>query len=84
MGGTASVVKITPDEKRIAIKAAKAMNLKVAGVDIIRSSKGPLLIEVNSSAGLEGIEGATNKDKASEMIKAIEKNFKLKLNESLT
>ncbi|MEK8179566.1 30S ribosomal protein S6--L-glutamate ligase [Flavobacterium buctense] len=78
MGGTASVIKPTPDEKKIAIKAAKAMDLKVAGVDIIRSSKGPLLLEVNSSPGLEGIEGATNKDIAGEMIKAIEKNFKSK------
>lgn len=78
MGGTASVVKVTAEEKRIAIKAAKAMDLKVAGVDIIRSSKGPLLLEVNSSPGLEGIEGATNKDIAGEMIKAIEKNFKWK------
>jgi len=77
LGGTASVIKATPEEKRIAIKAAKAMNLKVAGVDIIRSSKGPLLLEVNSSPGLEGIEGATNKDIAGEMILAIEKNFKL-------
>lgn len=76
LGGTASVIKVTPEEKRIAIKAAKAMNLKVAGVDIIRSDKGPLLLEVNSSPGLEGIEGATNKDIASEMIKAIEKQFK--------
>ncbi len=84
MGGTASVIKPTAEEKRIAIKAAKAMDLRVAGVDIIRSSKGPLLLEVNSSPGLEGIEGATNKDIAGEMIKAIEKNFKLKLNESLT
>jgi ribosomal protein S6--L-glutamate ligase len=78
LGGTASIVKVTAAEKRIAIKAAKAMELKVAGVDIIRSSKGPLLLEVNSSPGLEGIEGATNKDIAGEMIKAIEKNFKLK------
>lgn len=78
LGGTATVVKVTPEEKKIAIKAAKAMELKVAGVDIIRSSKGPLLLEVNSSPGLEGIEGATNKDIAGEMIKAIEKNFKVK------
>lgn len=78
LGGTASVIKVTSEEKRIAIKATKAMNLKVAGVDIIRSSKGPLLLEVNSSPGLEGIEGATNKDIAGEMIKAIEKNFKWK------
>ena len=79
MGGTASVIKPTSDEKKIAIKAAKAMDLKVAGVDIIRSSKGPLLLEVNSSPGLEGIEGATNKDIAGEMIKAIEKNFKIEV-----
>lgn len=79
LGGIASIVKATPEEKRIAIKATKAMNLKVAGVDIIRSSKGPLLLEVNSSPGLEGIEGATGKDIAGEMIKAIEKNFKWKL-----
>ena len=78
MGGTASIIKPTAEEKRIAIKATKAMDLKVAGVDIIRSSKGPLLLEVNSSPGLEGIEGATNKDIAGEMIKAIEKNFKMK------
>ncbi|MBC7605656.1 MAG: 30S ribosomal protein S6--L-glutamate ligase [Burkholderiales bacterium] len=78
LGGTASVIKITVEEKKIAIKAAKAMDLKVAGVDIIRSAKGPLLLEVNSSPGLEGIEGATNKDIAGEMIRAIEKNFKLK------
>jgi ribosomal protein S6--L-glutamate ligase len=77
LGGTASVIKPTAEEKKIAIKAAKSMDLKVAGVDIIRSSKGPLLLEVNSSPGLEGIENATNKDIAGEMIRAIEKNFKL-------
>ena len=78
LGGTATVIKPTSEEKKIAIRAAKAMDLKVAGVDIIRSSKGPLLLEVNSSPGLEGIESATNKDIAGEMIVAIEKNFKLK------
>lgn len=78
LGGTASIIKATPEEKKIAIRATKAMDLKVAGVDIIRSSKGPLLLEVNSSPGLEGIEGATNKDIAGEMIIAIEKNFKAK------
>jgi ribosomal protein S6--L-glutamate ligase len=77
LGGTASVIKPTSEEKKIAIRAAKAMDLKVAGVDIIRSSKGPLLLEVNSSPGLEGIESATNKDIAGEMFVAIEKNFKL-------
>ena len=79
MGGTAGIIKPTSEERKIAMKAAKAMDLKVAGVDIIRSSKGPLLLEVNSSPGLEGIEGATNKDIAGEMIKAIENNFKRKL-----
>ncbi|MFN3756364.1 MAG: 30S ribosomal protein S6--L-glutamate ligase [Flavobacterium sp.] len=79
LGGTASLIKPTREEKLIAIKATKAMGLKVAGVDIIRSSKGPLLLEVNSSPGLEGIEGATNKDIAGAMIKAIEKNFKHQL-----
>ena len=72
-GGTASIVKVTPDERRLAIKAAKTMGLKVAGVDIIRSSKGPLLLEINSSPGLEGIEAATGKDVAGSMIGAIEK-----------
>lgn len=75
LGGKASLIKITPEEKRIAVKAAKAMGLHVAGVDIIRSSKGPLLLEVNSSPGLEGIESATNKDIASLMIKSIEKHL---------
>ena len=77
LGGTASIIKPTSDEKKIAIRAEKAMDLKVAGVDIIRSDKGPLLLEVNSSPGLEGIENATNKDIAGAMIRAIEKSFKL-------
>ena len=74
-GGTASVVKVTPEEKRIAVKAAKTLGLKVAGVDLIRSSRGPMLLEVNSSPGLEGIETATRKDIAGMMIKAIEKKL---------
>jgi ribosomal protein S6--L-glutamate ligase len=78
MGGTAQKIKITPEEKRIAILAAKTMNLKVAGVDIIRGQNGPLLLEVNSSPGLEGIEGVSNKDIAGLMIEAIEKELKLK------
>ncbi|WP_461533133.1 30S ribosomal protein S6--L-glutamate ligase [Sinomicrobium sp.] len=76
LGGTASLIKVTAAEKKMAIKAAKAMKLQVAGVDIIRSSKGPLLLEVNSSPGLEGIEAATEKDVATLMIKAIEKHVK--------
>ncbi|MGB7389960.1 MAG: 30S ribosomal protein S6--L-glutamate ligase [Marinomonas sp.] len=74
-GGRAELVKITPEEKRIAIKAAKAMDLKVAGVDLIRSNKGPLLLEVNSSPGLQGIETATNEDIAVRMIMAIERQL---------
>lgn len=74
-GGTATVAKISPEEKKLAIKAARAMNLDVAGVDIIRSSNGPLLLEVNSSPGLEGIETATGKDVAGAMIASIEKKL---------
>lgn len=80
LGGTASIVKISAEEKRVALKAAKAMDLQVAGVDIIRSSKGPLLLEVNSSPGLEGIETATGIDIASEMIQSIERKLKWKNN----
>lgn len=77
-GGIASIVKITPEEKKLAIKSAKVLGLKVAGVDIIRSSKGPLLLEVNSSPGLEGIEAATGKDIAGAMISSIEKKLNWK------
>jgi len=77
-GGTASIVKITPEERALSIKAAKTLGLKVAGVDIIRSKNGPLLLEVNSSPGLEGIEGATGKDIAGMMIASIEKKLKWK------
>ena len=61
-----------PRMKKLAIKAARTMDLSVAGVDIIRSSKGPLLLEVNSSPGLEGIETATGRDIAGLMIQSIE------------
>lgn len=74
-GGTASVIKITSEEKKLAVKAAKVLGLQIAGVDIIRSNKGPLLLEVNSSPGLEGIEQATGKDIASMMIAAIERQL---------
>ena len=73
MGGSASIVKITKEERALAVKAAKVLGLKVAGVDIIRSKNGPLLLEVNSSPGLEGIETATGKDIASMMFTNIEK-----------
>ena len=73
-GGTASVVKLRPDERKLAVKAAQVMGLDVAGVDIIRSNHGPLVLEVNSSPGLEGIEAATGKDIASAIIEYIEKD----------
>jgi len=78
MGGSAAITKITPEERRIAILATKTMGLKVAGVDIIRGQNSPLLLEVNSSPGLEGIEGASNKDIAGKMIEAIERDLKFK------
>lgn len=79
-GGKAQIVKITPEERKLAISAAKALGLSVAGVDIIRSKKGPLLLEVNSSPGLEGIETATGKDIAGMIISSIEKKLGWKRN----
>ena len=73
-GGTAEVIELTHEEEIAAIKAANALKLGVAGVDILQSERGPLIIEVNSSPGLEGIEAATEKDIAAQMIKYIEKN----------
>jgi ribosomal protein S6--L-glutamate ligase len=73
-GGSASLVKITPRERATAIKAARVMGLNVAGVDILRSDRGPLVMEVNSSPGLQGIEEATGKDVAGMIVEFIEKN----------
>jgi ribosomal protein S6--L-glutamate ligase len=73
-GGTAAEVTITAEERDTAIKAADIMGLNVAGVDIIRSATGPLVLEVNSSPGLEGIEGTTNIDIAEQIIIFIEEN----------
>lgn len=73
-GGTAHVVKLRPDERKLAIRAAKVMGLDVAGVDIIRSDHGSLVLEVNSSPGLEGIENATGKDIAGAIIDYIQKD----------
>lgn len=75
-GGVAEKIKITPTERKTAIGAAKAMGLDVAGVDLIRSDRGPLVLEVNSSPGLEGIERVSGKDIATLMIEHIEKNYK--------
>lgn len=77
-GGSASLVKITPKERATAVKAAKTMGLNVAGVDLLRSKDGPLVMEVNSSPGLEGIEKSTSKDVAGMIIEFIEKHAKTK------
>lgn len=73
-GGSASIVELSDQEELTAIKATKAMGLGVAGVDMLQSSTGPLVLEVNSSPGLEGIETATQKDIAKEIIKYVERN----------
>lgn len=73
-GGTASLIRITPEERATAARAAQVMGLNVAGVDILRSERGPLVMEVNSSPGLEGIERATGKDVAAMIIKFAERN----------
>ncbi|NMM50795.1 30S ribosomal protein S6--L-glutamate ligase [Marinigracilibium pacificum] len=76
-GGSASIIELSDQEELTAIKATKAMGLGVAGVDMLQSSNGPLVLEVNSSPGLEGIEKATNKDIAKEIIKYVERNVDL-------
>lgn len=75
-GGTAVTIKLTPEERKTATRAATAMGLNVSGVDLIRSKHGPLVLEVNSSPGLEGIERATGVDVAEIIIKYVEKNAK--------
>ncbi len=72
-GGSAEPVKLRPEERAVAVKAAKSLGLDVAGVDIVRSSHGPLVLEVNSSPGLKGIEKVTGKDIATAIIEHIEK-----------
>jgi ribosomal protein S6--L-glutamate ligase len=75
-GGTAELIRITPEERSTAVRAAAAMGLNVAGVDILRSNHGPVIMEVNSSPGLEGIEKSTGKDIASMIIDFISKEAK--------
>ena len=75
-GGSASLIRITPEERSTAVRAANTMGLNVAGVDILRSNHGSVVMEVNSSPGLEGIENATQKDVAGMIIQFIEKNAK--------
>ena len=73
-GGSAQPVKITPEERSTAVRAARAMGLNVAGVDMLRSNHGPVIMEVNSSPGLEGIEQVSGKDIATKIIEFIEEN----------
>ncbi|WP_298347630.1 30S ribosomal protein S6--L-glutamate ligase [uncultured Dokdonia sp.] len=73
-GGSANVIELTDEEENAALKAAKAMGLGIAGVDLLQSSRGPLILEVNSSPGLEGIERATGTDIATHIIKYVERN----------
>jgi ribosomal protein S6--L-glutamate ligase len=73
-GGSARVVRITPEERSTAVRSAKIMGLNLAGVDMLRSNHGPVVMEVNSSPGLGGIESSTGKDIASMVIEYVEKN----------
>ena len=73
-GGTSEIIELTDDEENAALKAAKAMKLGIAGVDMLQSERGPLILEVNSSPGLEGIEKATGKDVAKSIIRYVERS----------
>ena len=75
-GGSAQVIKLSPEERSTAIRSAKSMGLNVCGVDMLRSNHGPVVMEVNSSPGLEGVEKATGLDIAGKIIEYIEKNAK--------
>ena len=73
-GGTATAIELTAEEKTTAIRSATKLGLGIAGVDMLQSSRGPLVMEVNSSPGLEGIEGATKEDIAGKIIEYVERN----------
>lgn len=75
-GGSASLVRITPEERSTAVRAARTMGLNLAGVDLLRSMHGPVVMEVNSSPGLEGIEKASERDIAGKIILFLENNAK--------
>ena len=75
-GGSAQAIKITTEERSTALRSANAMGLNVCGVDMLRSNNGPVVMEVNSSPGLEGVENATGIDVAGKIIEFIEKNAK--------
>jgi len=73
-GGTSEIIELTDEEENAALKAVKAMKLGIAGVDMLQSDRGPLILEVNSSPGLEGIEKATGKDVAKSIIRYVERS----------
>ena len=75
-GGSAKLTKLSPEERKTAIDASKTLGLHVSGVDILRAERGPLVMEVNSSPGLNGIETATQKDVAGAIIEYVEQNAK--------
>lgn len=75
-GGAAALVELTADEQETALRAAQVIGLGVAGVDLLRSSRGPMVLEVNSSPGLEGIEGITGVDIAGSMIEHLQQHLK--------
>ncbi len=75
-GGSAQLIKLSPEERSTAIRAAKSMGLNVCGVDMLRANHGPVVMEVNSSPGLEGVEKATGLDVAGKIIEYLEKNAK--------
>ena len=81
-GGSAQLVRLTKQERAAAINASKVMGLNVCGVDLLQSNNGPMVMEVNSSPGLEGIETVTKKDVAGMVIEFIEKNAKNSLNKT--
>lgn len=76
-GGSAEQISLSPSEEKVAINAAKAMNLKFCGVDILQSKKGPLILEINSTPGLEGIENTSGRNIAKSVIGLIERNQKI-------
>ena len=73
-GGSAHIIKLSHDELKLAMNASQALMLPVCGVDMLQSARGPLLLEVNSTPGLEGIETATGRNIAKAIIAFIEKN----------
>ena len=75
-GGIGTPIKLSDEEKKVALRAAKAIGLPICGVDMMRTNRGPMVLEVNSSPGLEGIEGATKRNVAAKIIEYVERNAK--------